>query len=354
VLPRVWLVPYLKGWSYDHTALAIAKHLAHRFEFRIAYQTDVDEGILETWPADLLIDFWWNGKVHERFPGRVLKQVSSHRWSMLAWGRLKPIDLLNRHCHYVAGVMVPSHRLLAELGDASRSAERHRRVMLGPKGYEPSQLESYRTHRGDLVVGWAGNAKGKDKRVPRLLEAEPSAVIADQCLTRDEMCDFYNSLDVIAIPSDAEGDPRTLIEGMACGCFPVATDVGIVPELVRNGENGLIIERTLEGLRDGFAWCRRNLEFIRAAGRRNAEQMRSSRTWAHVMPAWGDAIEQSLTLCSPMAFTKKEPARVLGSASQKDPSDLRARILQQRIHDEQENARLVKETRTKLAERRRR
>ena len=108
-----------------------------------------------------------------------------------------------------------------------------------------------------------------------------------------EMPDFYNSIDVISVASTAEGDPRPLIEGMACGCFPVTTDVGIVPELVRHGENGLIVERSVKAFAEAFAWCRANVDQVRAAGRRNAELMLASRTWAHVASAWASAIARA-------------------------------------------------------------
>ncbi|MCH6556155.1 MAG: glycosyltransferase, partial [Chloroflexi bacterium] len=42
--------------------------------------------------------------------------------------------------------------------------------------------------------------------------------------------------------------PNTIIEGAACGCIPICTAVGCIPELVEDGHNGYIIERSAEGL----------------------------------------------------------------------------------------------------------
>jgi glycosyltransferase involved in cell wall biosynthesis len=47
--------------------------------------------------------------------------------------------------------------------------------------------------------------------------------------------------DIFALPSQAEGISNTLLEAMACGCAPVATDVGGNPELVENEVNGLLV-----------------------------------------------------------------------------------------------------------------
>ncbi len=286
-LPKVWLVPYLKGWSYDQTAHAIARHLSHRFDFRIAYTADIEAHRIEREPADLVVDMWWHGTMHLRAdPRRVVKQISSHRWSQMKWGRLKPSNVLERYGD-VGAVVVPSRRLF-DLFHAVESP-RERRISIGPKGFEPSLLEDYRMRRGEqLVTGWVGASEAHDKHVDSLVDADPSIRLADKCLAYSEMSDFYNGIDVIAIASEAEGDPRPLIEGMACGCFPVTTNVGIVPELVRHGENGYIVgDRTPADFADAFAWCRANIELVRAAGRRNAVEMRATRTWAHVMPAWG-------------------------------------------------------------------
>jgi hypothetical protein len=287
--PRVCLVPYLENWSYDSTARALAKHLGHRFEFRLAYKRDLHG--LAAWRPDLLVDFWWKGTLSERFGGhRVVKQVSSHRWKQRRFGLLTPQRMIKRHLRPCGRIVVPSLRLQKILAEASPLLS----VSIGPKGFHPEQLFDYRARRGALTIGWAGSAAAKDKRVDLLLSVWPDLRLADYCLVQSEMLDFYNGADVIACASEAEGDPRPLIEGMACGCFPVTTDVGIVPELVRHCENGLIVEPTEKAFRDAFAWCRANVELVRAAGRENARAMLRHRTWAHAAPAWGDAFDAVL------------------------------------------------------------
>jgi sugar transferase (PEP-CTERM/EpsH1 system associated) len=52
--------------------------------------------------------------------------------------------------------------------------------------------------------------------------------------------DFLNALDVYALPSLCEGISNSLLEAMASGLPVVATDVGGNPEVVENGESGLL------------------------------------------------------------------------------------------------------------------
>lgn len=292
MLPRVWLVPYRRDWSYDITARALVRHLSHRFDFRFAYTSEIEALEIERDPRDLVVDMWWRGTIHyyRAPPHRVIKQVSSHRWTHAKWGRLKPTRLLKLYCD-TAAVVVPSRRLLVEL--TAHETDRSHDVWIGAKGFDPALFFDHgrRTGGGELTVGWAGAMEASDKHVDIILDAHPEARIADQCLTQREMGDFYNGCDVIAVASEAEGDPRPLIEGMACGCFPIATDVGIVPELVEHGVNGLIVQRSPASFARALAWCRANRERVLAAGRSNAELMRRTRTWAHVAPMWGDLFD---------------------------------------------------------------
>ncbi len=52
----------------------------------------------------------------------------------------------------------------------------------------------------------------------------------------------YSNCDVLALPSRNEGWGLSLMEAMACGKPVVASDVGGVPELVRNGVEGILVK----------------------------------------------------------------------------------------------------------------
>ncbi|MDO8495767.1 MAG: glycosyltransferase family 4 protein [bacterium] len=52
----------------------------------------------------------------------------------------------------------------------------------------------------------------------------------------------YNSAKIFVNPSFNEGGPRVALEAMACGLPMVTTKVGLMHDLIRNGENGLFTD----------------------------------------------------------------------------------------------------------------
>jgi glycosyltransferase involved in cell wall biosynthesis len=56
-----------------------------------------------------------------------------------------------------------------------------------------------------------------------------------------DMAQFYAAADIVAISSATEGSPNVLLEAMAAHVPVVATAVGGIPEIVREGESALLV-----------------------------------------------------------------------------------------------------------------
>lgn len=55
-------------------------------------------------------------------------------------------------------------------------------------------------------------------------------------------CDFLRSLDAFVLPTYFEGLPMSLLETMSYGMAPIVTPVGSIPQVVKDGENGVFIK----------------------------------------------------------------------------------------------------------------
>ena len=56
-----------------------------------------------------------------------------------------------------------------------------------------------------------------------------------------EMGGVFRGAQIVVSPSIHDGTPNSLIEGMACGCFPIAGDLESIREWITHGQNGLLV-----------------------------------------------------------------------------------------------------------------
>lgn len=90
---------------------------------------------------------------------------------------------------------------------------------------------------------------------------------------RDDMAEVFAGVSIFSLPSAyGEGVPKVLLEAAACGIPIVTTDAPGCREVVRHGENGLLvpIKSTVE-LADALQYLIENLEIRRRMGARGRE-----------------------------------------------------------------------------------
>jgi glycosyltransferase involved in cell wall biosynthesis len=86
------------------------------------------------------------------------------------------------------------------------------------------------------------------------LEAKIASLGLQSCvhlqgsIPNERLRPWYQAASLYVLASSREGWPNVLNEALACGTPVVATKVGGVPEIVRHGENGLLMERSPEAI----------------------------------------------------------------------------------------------------------
>ncbi|HYZ85187.1 MAG TPA: glycosyltransferase family 4 protein [Bryobacteraceae bacterium] len=86
---------------------------------------------------------------------------------------------------------------------------------------------------------------GDGSELDNLRDLAQSLGLSDRVIfagRQEDMPSVYASIDVLALPSFTEAMPMTLLEGMACGVPAIATSVGAVPSMVRDGISGFLVK----------------------------------------------------------------------------------------------------------------
>lgn len=95
-----------------------------------------------------------------------------------------------------------------------------------------------------LVVG------GTSDMIAEARSSEAGRAVADRVtyMGRADPLEFYRAADALVLPSAYEAYPLVVLEALACGVPVIATPVGSVPDLIRDGVNGFVIERDPQSL----------------------------------------------------------------------------------------------------------
>ena len=247
------------GWAHDFKTRNLMRLLGAEHDIRLRYHSDVTEQDIDE--ATLIVIYYW-----------------------LQFERMQALtSALRRNRHKLLVGISSSYELeedrrdlgLAVIRDYARGVfinslllyRQYRPLLKLPTFYTPNGVDTtfYSPNTSKpasslLRVGWAGSltnmAPGyrgyEEIIVPAVTSLERVALLTaareDKWRGPEEMREFYRSLDVYVCASRAEGTPNPCLEAAACGVPLVTTCVGNMPELVRHGVNGFLVERDVDDI----------------------------------------------------------------------------------------------------------
>ena len=277
--PTVLCVVDRPRWAHDRKTDALARELAGSYRLVKRYQAEVAARDFDR--ADCVLFYYWL-QVDRLGP---LRKALARAKERLVIGICSEFELSGAWRE-------PGLATLARLPRAIFvNNERLRRLfapLLGrPVFYTPNGVDTQfftpaataGRRRRRLRVGWAGSLtnQGPEQRGVHELIAPAVAAVpgAELCLaarekrwrTPEEMLAFYHSLDVYICASRSEGTPNPCLEAASCGLPVVTTRVGNMPELIRDGENGLFVERDVADIAATLARLRDDADLRAQLGR---------------------------------------------------------------------------------------
>ncbi|MCY1016808.1 glycosyltransferase family 4 protein [Pyxidicoccus sp. MSG2] len=117
---------------------------------------------------------------------------------------------------------------------------------------------------------------------------------------RTELPRLLEAEEVLLFPSHSEGFGMALVEAMACGLAPVSSPVGVAPQVVRNGQTGMLIPigdvSGLVGALRAFAENREQLQSLRQAAQSEVRSL-----------TWRDIAARTLSLYETLLRNQRKP-----------------------------------------------
>lgn len=120
---------------------------------------------------------------------------------------------------------------------------------------------------------------GPDEASLREHAARTSAgerIVFEGAINQDRILDFYAEADAFCLPSFAEGLPVVLMEAMAMEIPCVTTHIAGIPELIRDGEDGLLVPPSdVDALAKALARLMNDAELRQRIGKNGRVQVRN-------------------------------------------------------------------------------
>jgi glycosyltransferase involved in cell wall biosynthesis len=216
-----WIATVTTRMLPSRTAIVRTRHLS----------TPVAAGILNRW-------------LYGHVPARVVTTGEAIREHLIAVLGLSP----------AAVVSVPTGADVSRFQPGDRAASRTR---LGLAGGGPiigivATLRSWKGHR--FLISAMSDPRLAAARLVIVGDGPQDAVLRNQAAAsgvgariifagqQEDVAPWLQAFDVFVLPSTGnEGVPQALMQAMATGLPVVTTAVGAIPELVRDGETGLVV-----------------------------------------------------------------------------------------------------------------
>jgi len=294
---KVLLAPTAPGWAFDHRARDLLKVKFRHLRLDLKYLRQIRPEDLKHY--DLIYPMTLEGAeiLHRtasiplnRMAAGVtsIRSVAKH---MTGSGKFKPEFL--RFVKQLRGINTASNEIVALF--ASHVDIRKTRVGIDASVFRPPKRP--RSSKRPFTVGWVGRIDKPEHRKLKGYDIVLSAVkdlpvkldirtYKEHYVPRRKMVAFYQQLDCFVCSSASEHIPLPVLEAAACGVPIIATKVGIVPELIRHGENGLIVNRTPQAIRRRIQYLMNSPAERVKLGAKIRRTILKHWTWEHCKKDW--------------------------------------------------------------------
>lgn len=173
------------------------------------------------------------------------------------------------------------------------SAENNLPLLLVPHGVDIDTFKPTTSKTTTFTVGFSGNISSKCKKGVEIMEKVCSKnnihfIQSGKSLSKSQMPSFYSNIDVYLCMSFTEGLNNPTLEAGAMGIPVISTSAGAAREIIEDGVNGFIVDRTEDALEEKLLFLRDNLEIRKSLGQNLYNTIVNNWSWNHKIGAFRD------------------------------------------------------------------
>lgn len=277
--PKILLITDVEGWAWWIKSRYLIRYLSDEFDFDIYnYLEDGKTAGINNRFYDIYFTFGYSyiTKINNVEKKKRVTGVTAHRNPEMIRKRMR----LAGHIH------ANSVLLYNELVDMGFSDN----LYYVPNGVDEElfNIKKYiPRERNKIVVGHVGKLsprKGqKDFIIPAIERADADSRLHlndyTNRLPHDKMPDLYQDMDVFIVSSDEDGTPNPALEAAACGRPIISNRIGNMPEFIKDGYNGFLVDRNINAYVEKINWLKNNRDKLIEMGINARKTVEDGWTW---------------------------------------------------------------------------
>ncbi len=127
-------------------------------------------------------------------------------------------------------------------------------------------------------------------------------------LPHGQMGDVFRRAQIVVSPGTHDGTPNTLLEGLACGCFPIAGDLESIREWITHERNGLLVDATQpQSLAGAILEALENKDLRQAAAGLNQTMIEERAEYTRCMAQAAQFCQRIISSESPAEYPAAKP-----------------------------------------------
>ena len=273
--PKILLISDVKGWAWHYKSQQLKKYLSDEFNIDICWLLGPRASRIKPKSHDLYVTFGYSyiDYLKAVAPRKKITGITAHR----------PHSVLVPQMRKAAVVHANSMMLFKELQTM------HNIVYYLPNGVDEQMFTPYDIlkKRDNIVVGHVGKLsvmKGQDKYIkPAIQQAGAEAKFHfndyTNALPLQQMPQVYQGMDVFIVASKEDGTPNPALEAAACGIPIISNRIGNMPEFIRDGYNGFLVEKNINAYVEKIKYLKNNRGKLVEMGKNARKTVEEGWTW---------------------------------------------------------------------------